>query len=83
MSEKKVEWISHRGYCQEGELENTKGAFDAAVKLGFFHLETDLRMSSDKHLLLSHDMNLFRLGADKEAVFYKKRKELEKISLKT
>ena len=35
-------WISHRGYCKH-EIENTQGAFDEAVNLGFDRLETDLR----------------------------------------
>ena len=32
--EKKIEWISHRGFCQKGALENSKDAFDQALAHG-------------------------------------------------
>ncbi|RZA12165.1 MAG: hypothetical protein EOP10_31850 [Proteobacteria bacterium] len=55
-----VIWISHRGYCLDGATENTRAAFDAAVTLGFRHLETDLRLTRDGHIVLHHDDSLQR-----------------------
>ncbi len=54
-----VNWISHRGYC-DSAVENTRNSFDAALKLGFTHLETDLRATRDGQLVLSHDSSLLR-----------------------
>jgi len=50
-------WISHRGYCLDA-VENTRNSFDAAIKLGFKHLETDLRSTLDGHIILQHDNSL-------------------------
>lgn len=50
-------WISHRGYCLDA-IENTRKSFDAAIKLGFKHLETDLRSTLDGHIVLQHDSSL-------------------------
>lgn len=50
-------WISHRGYCLDA-VENTRNAFDAAIKLGFRHLETDLRTTLDGQIVLHHDSSL-------------------------
>lgn len=55
-----VIWISHRGYCEEGATENTKASFDAALRLGFTHLETDLRLTRDGVIVLHHDDELKR-----------------------
>ena len=54
-------WISHRGLKEE-HVENTVGAFRAAVAAGFQWLETDLRCTSDDRLVLLHDPNLERLA---------------------
>ena len=53
-------WISHRGLC-EGLTENTAEAFRKAREAGFSHLETDLRMTKDGHIVFSHDKDLRRL----------------------
>ncbi|MBC7533053.1 MAG: hypothetical protein H7318_15885 [Oligoflexus sp.] len=50
-------WISHRGYCLDA-VENTRNSFDAAIKLGFRYLETDLRSTLDGHIVLQHDSSL-------------------------
>src|SRR6478735_8392815 len=59
MQQDPVVWISHRGYHAQA-LENTREAFDAAIKAGFNHLETDLRTTADGHLVLHHDPELSR-----------------------
>ncbi len=53
-------WISHRGFKEEA-IENTLGAFQSAISLGFDALETDLRITGDGHIVLSHDRSLKRL----------------------
>lgn len=62
MQQDPVVWISHRGYHAQA-LENTREAFDAAIKAGFAHLETDLRTTADGHLVLHHDSQLIRTFA--------------------
>lgn len=74
-------WISHRG-CGKSAVENTVEAFDAAVAEGFEVLETDLRLSRDGHLLLSHDASLGRLAGDDSAIAALTRAELSRISLR-
>jgi glycerophosphoryl diester phosphodiesterase len=56
-------WISHRGFAVDA-CENTQSAFDRAVELGFRALETDLRLTADGHIVLSHDLDFVRLGAN-------------------
>lgn len=73
-------WISHRGYCQNA-TENTAEAFRAALDLGFYHLETDLRMSADGHIVLSHDRDLGRLSGRAAKVEQCPREVLEKLRL--
>jgi len=55
-------WISHRGWQQHGAVENTRAAFRAARERGFCALETDVRITSDGHLVLVHDRSLMRLA---------------------
>lgn len=73
-------WISHRGYTKDA-TENTVKAFDAAIELGFDHLETDLRTTRDGHIVLCHDPELSRISADQTKVSDFSRKELEAIKL--
>jgi glycerophosphoryl diester phosphodiesterase len=74
-------WFSHRGY-HEKHSENSLEAFRAAVSMGFEGLETDLRISSDGHLVLCHDKSLDRLGIPGCVVNQLSRSKLEKIQLK-
>jgi glycerophosphoryl diester phosphodiesterase len=74
-------WISHRGY-QTAAAENTHEAFQAAVELGFTALETDLRMTKDRHIVLIHDPTLKRLAGDARPVCELSRSQLEKIRFK-
>lgn len=73
-------WISHRGYT-ENATENTAQAFDAAIELGFDHLETDLRTTRDGHIVLCHDPELSRISAAQTKVRDWNRRELEAIRL--
>ncbi len=57
-------WISHRGLT-EAAPENTAAAFDAAVQAGFAAVETDLRLTRDGRIVLSHDPDLSRLCGDR------------------
>jgi glycerophosphoryl diester phosphodiesterase len=52
--------IAHRGGADELP-ENTLAAFDAAVELGYRHLETDAHLSSDGVVLSFHDHILDRV----------------------
>lgn len=52
--------LAHRGFSLEG-LENTMPAFQAAVDLGFRHLETDVHATRDGVLVAFHDETLDRL----------------------
>lgn len=74
-------WISHRGFCQRA-TENTAAAFDAALSLGFTHLETDLRVSADGHLILAHDDNLQRICGRAQWVTQSDRQALAAVVLK-
>lgn len=51
--------IAHRGFSREG-LENSLTAFQAAVEMGFSHVETDLTTTADGVTLAFHDPTLDR-----------------------
>ncbi len=53
--------IAHRGVSGEA-LENTAAAFRKAVELGVDVIETDVHLSADGHVVISHDDNFSRLG---------------------
>lgn len=81
-----TEWISHRGFCGTIEepiaTENTAAAFLAAISHGFEHLETDLRVSRDGHIVLCHDPDLRRISGRQVAVQDMTRKELSNERLR-
>ncbi|MGD8176066.1 glycerophosphodiester phosphodiesterase [Marinimicrobium sp. ARAG 43.8] len=74
------EWISHRGLC-DAATENTAEAFRAALEAGFTHLETDLRITADDHLVLAHDEDLSRIAGIPLNVTQASRAELEQVRL--
>jgi len=73
--------ISHRGYC-ERSVENTRESFQAAVDMGFTALETDLRITKDRHIVLVHDKTLHRLTGDNRHVVDLDRRELASFRLR-
>jgi glycerophosphoryl diester phosphodiesterase len=73
-------WISHRGLKQRN-IENSRGAFDAAVAAGFSWIETDLRLTVDGHVVLTHDEDLVRLCGERVVVAKSTRDVLERIVL--
>lgn len=52
--------IAHRGFSPDG-AENSMAAFQAAVDLGYRHLETDARVTGDGVVLAFHDEILDRV----------------------
>jgi glycerophosphoryl diester phosphodiesterase len=46
--------IAHRGYVKNFK-ENTIAAFDAALIAGADAIETDVRLTRDNHVVISHD----------------------------
>jgi glycerophosphoryl diester phosphodiesterase len=72
-------WISHRGLRLGGAPENSKKAFDQALSAGFETLETDLRLTKDGHIILTHDPNLKRLAQDSRPVSQCTRQEIETL----
>ncbi|KAL9946791.1 hypothetical protein ACHAQF_002311 [Verticillium nonalfalfae] len=57
--------IAHRGY-KSRYPENSMAAFRAAVNVGTHAIETDIHLSADHEVVLSHDGNLKRcFGVDK------------------
>ncbi|RDL39214.1 putative Glycerophosphoryl diester phosphodiesterase [Venustampulla echinocandica] len=60
--------IAHRGY-KAAYPENTMGAFKGAVDVGAHAIETDIHLSKDGVVVLSHDATLKRcFGEDKKIV---------------
>lgn len=53
--------IAHRG-ASASAPENTRAAFEAAIALGAFAIETDLRLTRDGHLVCHHDADLRRIA---------------------
>jgi glycerophosphoryl diester phosphodiesterase len=59
--------MSHRGDARS-HAENTREAFDSAVKLGFRFLETDVRLTRDGVLVAFHDATLLRIAGDPRTI---------------
>ncbi len=59
--------IAHRGGSLEGE-ENTLPNFARAVALGYRHVETDVHLTADGHVVIHHDATLARMTGDPRAL---------------
>lgn len=55
--------LAHRGASNE-QPENTMAAFDAAVRLGFSYIETDVHVTADGVLVAFHDDRLDRVTSE-------------------
>jgi len=55
-------YIAHRGYSSK-YLENSKKAFQEALKCQIDMIETDIRLSKDNEWVLSHDPSLIRMAS--------------------
>ncbi|KAK0516126.1 hypothetical protein JMJ35_002160 [Cladonia borealis] len=65
--EKLPQTIAHRGYKAK-HPENTMGAFQGAVKAGAHAIETDIHLTKDEVVVLSHDANLKRCFGKEEKI---------------
>ncbi len=72
-----VRAIAHRG--GGGPRENTLAAFSAAVTLGYRHLETDVHVTRDGTLVISHDATLARVAGDPRPIAELTRAELSRV----
>ncbi len=72
-----VRAIAHRG--GGGPVENTLAAFAQAVALGYRHLETDLHVTRDGALVVSHDPTLARVAGDPRTIADLTRAELAAV----
>lgn len=59
--------IAHRGGAQEAD-ENTLPAFVRAVQMGFTHVELDVHLSRDGHVVVHHDPSAQRIFGDPRAI---------------
>jgi glycerophosphoryl diester phosphodiesterase len=73
-------FISHRGLADRF-TENSMEAFREAVRAGFCFLETDLRMSLDGVIFLSHDDSLERVSDSKMKIHQTDSKEISRVRL--
>lgn len=72
-----VELLAHRGGRYEFE-ENTRSAFVDSYKKGIRSYETDIRLTADNHIVISHDASLKRVFGLDVNVEKSTRAELEK-----
>jgi glycerophosphoryl diester phosphodiesterase len=74
-----VRAIAHRG--GGGPFENTLSAFSTAVALGYDHLETDLQVTRDGALVVSHDATLARVAGDPRSIAHLTLSELGEVRI--
>jgi len=73
--------IGHRG-APERAVENTEKSFRAALEAGVDIVETDVRLTSDGFIAISHDSDFSRFGGPDRPISRCTRSELERIVLK-
>jgi glycerophosphoryl diester phosphodiesterase len=74
--------IGHRG-AAGSELENTLASLQAAINLGVYAVEFDIRKTKDDNLVVCHDADLARIANDKRKISDLTLKQLQKIPLLT
>lgn len=60
--------MAHRGFHGEVVTENTLEAFDRAIALGYRYIESDLHLSADGVVVMAHDPDLARVGAQSDRI---------------
>ena len=70
----------HRGYWKGGAQENTMASFKAAKERGLQMIEMDVRLSSDKQVVVFHDDDLKRIGHVDQKVESLTASELAKLA---
>lgn len=78
----KVKWIAHRGLSSK-YLENTNEAFEAAAKLPFYGIETDVHLTKDQVFILHHDDDLTLVDGSKVLIKEHNYEELNALFNKT
>ncbi len=73
--------IGHRG-APDRAVENTEKSFRAALEAGVDIVETDVRLTSDGFIVISHDPDFSRLGGPARPVSQCTRSELERVVLR-
>lgn len=76
-----VALLAHRGLVLPGSkvVENTAAAFDAALRFGASHIETDVQVTKDQIAVLLHDPDLSRLTGENRKVDQVSYQELRAI----
>lgn len=72
--------FAHRGGSRRFP-ENTKAAFEGAMELGFHHVETDVHLSADGHLVVFHDSTVERTTEGRGTVASMTLAELRKLDV--
>ena len=72
--------IGHRGAAGLA-LENTVQSIHSAIKAGVDAVEIDIRLTKDKHLVLSHDVSTGRVSPTDKHIHHSQLEELQAISL--
>ncbi len=73
--------FAHRGLASPGIPENTLAAFNAALKAGATHIETDVQVTKDGVAVLFHDDDLKRVAGRASKVEDLTLSELQSIKL--
>jgi glycerophosphoryl diester phosphodiesterase len=61
--------IAHRGaWAETGHPEQTRAAFEAAVRIGADGVECDVRLTADRQVVCHHDATAERLTGDPRAI---------------
>lgn len=78
--------INHRGYNNypsNGCPENTIPAYRAAKTAGFYYVETDVRITSDGHFVLLHDVSINRTARNSDGTTIENTVNIADITLET